>query len=166
MIGSICTCYHTFIFFFLFLFPSVWLRIHARYAWTITHIDSYTRTDRLYAHRPSVYSINTCNIGCALLSLLLLVFLPQYYCFTLNSIYTKLVLVFLPFEPWYNLSSWRLRRVSRDIPNYNERTLVLSTHARVLVSVRHNRLVVTNNYHTLQTVAIGQTVTSPWFDNE
>jgi len=45
MIGSICTCYRTFIFFFLLLFLSIRLRIHARYTWTITHINSYTRTD-------------------------------------------------------------------------------------------------------------------------
>jgi len=54
MIGSICSCYRTFIFFFLLLFLSIQLRIHARYAWTITHIDSYSaqtvhmRTDHQY----------------------------------------------------------------------------------------------------------------------
>ena len=80
MIGSVCICYCTFIFFFFFLFPSIWLQTHAWYAWTISHIDSYMCTDHLYAHRPLVYNINTCNLGCVFFSLFLLVF-PQYYCF-------------------------------------------------------------------------------------
>jgi hypothetical protein len=57
---------------FLFFSFSVGLQIHTQYAWTIIHIDSYTRTDRLYAHRPLVYSINTCYFGCVFFSLFLL----------------------------------------------------------------------------------------------
>jgi hypothetical protein len=52
MIGYICVCLFCSFSFFLFL-----LWIHARYAWTISHSDSYV-------HRPLRYSINTCDPDC------------------------------------------------------------------------------------------------------
>jgi hypothetical protein len=58
MIGYVYVCLLCSFSFFPFL-----LRIHARYAWTISHSDSY-------AQRPLGYSINTCDLGCVFFSLL------------------------------------------------------------------------------------------------
>jgi len=52
MIGSVCICYHTFIFFFLFLFPSIWLRIHAQLGNCMGNPGVFQRNPYLYPWKP------------------------------------------------------------------------------------------------------------------